>query len=1059
LREQHTTTHPNNDNDDTQRIVSSSSMTTAATTTTTAAATTFSPHDRTTASLLVRSKLRNVNHETYYRLQCTNGNNAMTMSELETTLRYFRTPLPISFRLCRRVRRPPPHPHHSDDDDGHDHDAREEYIRYLLDTCTTIGQVQASPYFSSQSVQVASLPPREWTAIAQQALSDAQGVGAVYRQELCSVVPIKLVLLDLDNNNNNDDRDDDEDAALQMTTTTLPRRTILDLCAAPGSKTLLLLEELHRRHQSHQDVHSMVVANDSNRTRLVTLARLSRIALGRIHLILNSSDGRYFPSLRKWGGYKLKFDRILVDVPCSGDGTFRKLPEKDWKAWTVQTHLQLHKVQLRLLLRALQLVKKGGRVIYSTCSLDPIENEAVVASAIAIVGVDNYKIVPLPTNYHLDDDAQQPVSFSKGATKWSVPHPKFSYDNIYNNNHNNNNNMMYQRYEEVPADLNKRHILPTMFPPSTRIRSHDNRNDRLAMTRYSDGNGICCNDDENENNKDVNEDDDDDRNIEINEEEEENGNDCDDSSYKNDDGPNRHHQSRKWQSSSSSSPSSSSSARSIELRQRDGMMKLHHMLSNCCRILPQHLDSGGFFCAIIERIRPTYFAICCPSQRGTAARPSSSSSISLFHGRIYHPVNSEKQFRTMIQQERGRTGEEMYFEGHPTYESAIQWLHQHGAFCIDHSHILLNMPQQHQQQQHLPNKDEDFTVHEPPKGGEKIDEDEDDGDNAGAGATRRVYSTKEKVKVLNRTPIYTPLFRRPHPDLVDEFCNFYGLLQSTEEAIEAGVGIFPVEDIVLLGGTVKATEVTTCIDILATQQQEQQQQKVHFGDVVTDDGNDTSTIVTRGCRQYKFFQLSIVSKEIQGIYAGGAKFNPMEAGLVLTWVPIPDPAYNNGRRHHLNNNNIDNVPSSVLSNNTDNNRSSVCSSSFSSSVAEQPQHDPIPRSIKSGRYGLLDEAAEMVGRHATRRVLDLSTEDFIKLLQASSIHDVGTIEDWSTGGVIVRYTMLKDNSKSSAKIYVSCSLQRCDDTGKTVLYLLSEQRLAESWLRLVRARLEACSNL
>jgi 16S rRNA C967 or C1407 C5-methylase (RsmB/RsmF family) len=78
----------------------------------------------------------------------------------------------------------------------------------------------------------------------------------------------------------------------------------------------------------------------------------------------------------------LLFDVVLCDVPCSGDGTIRKdkhiLPR-----WTPAIGNELHSTQLALLSRALQLLKPGGMVCYSTCSMNPVENEAVVAAAIA----------------------------------------------------------------------------------------------------------------------------------------------------------------------------------------------------------------------------------------------------------------------------------------------------------------------------------------------------------------------------------------------------------------------------------------------------------------------------------------------------------------------------------------------------------------------------------------------------------------------------------------------------------------------------------------------------
>ena len=69
---------------------------------------------------------------------------------------------------------------------------------------------------------------------------------------------------------------------------------------------------------------------------------------------------------------KFYFDKILADVPCSGDGAMRKLPQK-WRNWSPQEGISLHILQFQILMRAMQLVKVGGLVLYSTCSINPIE--------------------------------------------------------------------------------------------------------------------------------------------------------------------------------------------------------------------------------------------------------------------------------------------------------------------------------------------------------------------------------------------------------------------------------------------------------------------------------------------------------------------------------------------------------------------------------------------------------------------------------------------------------------------------------------------------------------
>ena len=76
------------------------------------------------------------------------------------------------------------------------------------------------------------------------------------------------------------------------------------------------------------------------------------------------------------------FDGVLVDVPCTGSGTTRKNPDV-WGKWRPSSGRSLHSLQYDLLSRAIAVTRPGGRVVYSTCSLDPIENEAVVSRVVA----------------------------------------------------------------------------------------------------------------------------------------------------------------------------------------------------------------------------------------------------------------------------------------------------------------------------------------------------------------------------------------------------------------------------------------------------------------------------------------------------------------------------------------------------------------------------------------------------------------------------------------------------------------------------------------------------
>ena len=163
--------------------------------------------------------------------------------------------------------------------------------------------------------------------------------GRITRQEAVSMIPVKLLEC-------------------------RPGDHILDMCAAPGSKATQLCEAISDE--------GVVVANESNPGRANLLVSNSK-RVGVTSMIVARHDGRHLPRCPNPG-----FDRILVDAPCSGNGTTRKNPEL-WDRWTEQAGRGLQTLQIELLNKAAMLLAPNGRMVYSTCSLDPIENEAVVA--------------------------------------------------------------------------------------------------------------------------------------------------------------------------------------------------------------------------------------------------------------------------------------------------------------------------------------------------------------------------------------------------------------------------------------------------------------------------------------------------------------------------------------------------------------------------------------------------------------------------------------------------------------------------------------------------------
>ncbi|KAJ8923887.1 hypothetical protein NQ315_006663 [Exocentrus adspersus] len=153
---------------------------------------------------------------------------------------------------------------------------------------------------------------------------------------------------------------------------------VLDMCAAPGSKTAQLLELLHANGDPIPSGY--VIANDVDNKRCYMLVHQAKRLNSPCVAIINH-DSTVLPNLHSTqsdGSVKqVQFDRILCDVPCSGDGTLRKNPDI-WLKWTAANGLNLHGVQSRILKRGAELLAIDGKLVYSTCSINPIENEAVI---------------------------------------------------------------------------------------------------------------------------------------------------------------------------------------------------------------------------------------------------------------------------------------------------------------------------------------------------------------------------------------------------------------------------------------------------------------------------------------------------------------------------------------------------------------------------------------------------------------------------------------------------------------------------------------------------------
>lgn len=139
-----------------------------------------------------------------------------------------------------------------------------------------------------------------------------------------------------------------------------PNDTVLDMCASPGSKTTQIAALMKNK--------GIIVANDYKTIRIPPLS-INLQRAGSTNTIITLMEGRFFKNIY--------FDKILVDVPCSGTGTIRK-SLKTLRIWNPNMVKRLSAMQKQLIDTAFNVLKPNGTLVYSTCSLEPEENESVI---------------------------------------------------------------------------------------------------------------------------------------------------------------------------------------------------------------------------------------------------------------------------------------------------------------------------------------------------------------------------------------------------------------------------------------------------------------------------------------------------------------------------------------------------------------------------------------------------------------------------------------------------------------------------------------------------------
>ena len=210
--------------------------------------------------------------------------------------------------------------------------------------------------------------PRDGT---RELLSLLHDTGRVTRQEAASMLPI--LVLD-------------------------PKRDelLLDLCAAPGSKATHAAERMAPS--------GVVVANEPISGRVNMLAS-NRGRLSLHNVMITQHDGRHVGRIPKPG-----FDAVVADVPCTGSATSRK--NKDvWWSWSPKGGRTMFQLQVDIASRGAQLLRPGGTMVYSTCSIDPVENEAVIAELI--------RKCPWMEVVDIDESNVEGLVWHQGLTSWS----------------------------------------------------------------------------------------------------------------------------------------------------------------------------------------------------------------------------------------------------------------------------------------------------------------------------------------------------------------------------------------------------------------------------------------------------------------------------------------------------------------------------------------------------------------------------------------------------------------------------------------------------------------
>ncbi len=211
-------------------------------------------------------------------------------------------------------------------------------------------------------------------------------IGYYYVQEISSMLPV---------------------IALQPS----PSDVILDICAAPGSKTTQLSALMQN--------HGTIIANDNRIERIkILVTNLERC--GCTNVIVTKNDAVLL--CEKLFKSKIRFDKILLDVPCSGEGTLRSSP-KTLLMWNIKMISKLSRMQKKIAASAVKLLKPEGEILYSTCTHSPEENESVVSFLVENFPLEIQKIdIPVKSRQGIKE--WEGISFSENISNTCRIYPQ-----------------------------------------------------------------------------------------------------------------------------------------------------------------------------------------------------------------------------------------------------------------------------------------------------------------------------------------------------------------------------------------------------------------------------------------------------------------------------------------------------------------------------------------------------------------------------------------------------------------------------------------------------------